>query len=141
MSDLTIVEYWAPWCRHCQAMEPLLREVSEDFPQVEVRRVDVTDAKVAYATDGLKGTPTLIGYRGESEVLRYPGRRSRAELVSIFEELVLGQRSAIGLGDLKVRASAGVGLMVVGLATGPTWLLLVMGVIVVVGSFALWLRT
>ena len=140
MIDLTIVDYWAPWCRHCQAMEPLLQEVSEDFPQVEVRRVDVTDADSLHTTDGIKGTPTLIGYRGEVEVLRYSGRRSRAELEAIFDELITGHRNAVGLGDLSVRLAAGVGLAVVGMLTGPSWLLVMVGGLISVGSFAAWFR-
>ncbi len=35
MSGLTLIEFGTDWCGHCQAAQPLLEKVLDDYPEVQ----------------------------------------------------------------------------------------------------------
>ena len=129
----TIIEVWAPWCAECKAMQPSVDSISAEYPAVDVvmlnaaeRRDDATDLRV-------RGTPTLIGYSGGRELFRETGRRTSAELQLLFESVTSGSLSpAVSRVDVALRFGAGAVLAALGLASGlasgPSWILVIAGV-------------
>jgi thioredoxin len=56
-----IVDFWAPWCRPCDAIEPRLRELAAQWGRkVRLVRVNVDDEAVLSARYGVLSLPTVI---------------------------------------------------------------------------------
>ena len=68
-----LVDFWAPWCRPCKALEPILAELP-----VEVARVNVDEeAGIASRYDVLS-IPTVILFEGGEPRGAVVGVRPRA---------------------------------------------------------------
>jgi len=139
----TLVEVWAPACSSCKAMEPDLQQVAQRFDgSVDLIQLNATTDREAVGAMGVMGTPTIIGYREGEEVFRHIGRRSGGELEQLFAALDAGDAGPrVGTQDLILRAGAGAALAGVGFATGPTWILVGIGVAAAVFGIVTWLRS
>lgn len=114
-------------------MQPDLHAVAADHPGVDLVVVDVGTDPTWARERGILGTPTLIGLRDGSEVFRHTGRRGRTELESLFAA-VEGRVDPPGVGrfDRTLRVGAGLVLTALGIAMGPAWPLVAVGIAVLV---------
>ena len=56
-----VVDFWAPWCRPCDAIEPHLRAIGEAHAgRVRVLRMNVDNNLVVPARYGVLALPTVV---------------------------------------------------------------------------------
>ncbi|HET7044741.1 MAG TPA: thioredoxin family protein [Gaiellaceae bacterium] len=55
-----VVDFWAPWCKPCRAIEPLLEQLVEARPGVELVRVDIDANPVTATRYSVLSIPTVI---------------------------------------------------------------------------------
>ena len=56
-----IVDFWAPWCKPCETIEPRLRELATRWAdRVRLVRVNVDDEAALSARYGVLSLPTVI---------------------------------------------------------------------------------
>src|SRR4051812_21198659 len=72
-----LVDFWAPWCGPCQAMNPVLRSLAGDF---KVCKVNVDTNQPLAAKFRVSAVPTLIVFEGGRPVRRYEGVTPEATL-------------------------------------------------------------
>lgn len=132
----TLIEVKAQHCVECRAMQPDLDAVAaEKRGVVDLVVLDASEEPQQVAALNVLGTPTLIAVRYGVEVARFVGRRSRTELTEVFDAVATGDVESIestSRGDQVARTVAGAALGVVGLATGPLWILVGLGLALVV---------
>lgn len=139
----SIVEIRTPQCHACAAMEPHLQAVAEQHAgSVEFIQIDASVDPGTAADLGVRGTPTLIGFRDGVEVVRTVGRLSSSELDGLFTSVAHGTAPPrLGMRDAVIRIVAGVGVAAVGLLAGPAWPLVAIGAIVTGWGGVTWVRT
>ena len=77
-----IVDFWAPWCKPCEAIEPHLTGIAADWAErVRLVRVNVDDEPALSARYGVLSLPTVMLFsEGEPRATVYGARpRSRFE--------------------------------------------------------------
>ena len=69
-----LVDFWAPWCRPCKALEPILAELEETVP---VARVNIDEHPTIGARYDVLSIPTVVLFAGGERVSSLVGLRPR----------------------------------------------------------------
>ncbi|KAJ2988288.1 hypothetical protein NUW58_g4061 [Xylaria curta] len=66
----TLVEFFAPWCGHCQSLAPVYEELAQAYAgskDVQIAKVDADAEKALGKRFGIQGFPTLKWFDGKSD--------------------------------------------------------------------------
>jgi thioredoxin 1 len=132
-----ILDFSAPWCIPCRALEPAVRQVEEEFQgRVQVNRIDVDENPEIAKALGVYGIPTLIAVHDGKEIARRTGSMSKTALSGLFDAALTGiQPAASGPTPRNrlLRLAAGMFLLVAGFLLFPSswaFLLAALGAVV-----------
>lgn len=127
-SHPVVVDFWAPWCMPCRMMKPALQKTASEYDgQVDLWQINTDEHPDLLRSLGIMGIPTLMVYRGEQQVARVTGAQSQPALASLFEAALTGDvpvRRGLSSIDRLLRLSAAAVVAWLGLASGPSYVLL-----------------
>jgi thioredoxin 1 len=84
-----VVDFWAPWCKPCDAIEPHLRELAETWAErVRLVRVNVDEEAGLSGDYGVLSLPTVILFAGGEPKATVYGAQSRATFEREFAPFV-----------------------------------------------------
>lgn len=73
-----VVKFTAAWCPPCRVLGKLLEQVAPQWEgEVDFLEVDIDESPRTVAAFGVGAVPTLVAFRGRSEVERLMGAHSR----------------------------------------------------------------
>ncbi len=80
-----IVDFWAPWCRPCKAIEPLLEEVAEtNEGRVRLVKVNVDENLATSSRYGVLSLPTVMLFAGGEPRETIVGPRPKDHFEKVF---------------------------------------------------------
>lgn len=117
-----VVDFWAPWCGPCRAVEPILKRVGSEYTgQVDVWKVNADEHPELLRQLRIYGIPTLIGFKSGQEVARQTGIGSPQGLSALFEAAISGEKPAkqsMGTFDRLLRLATGTALLLLAYSGG-----------------------
>lgn len=111
-----VVDFWAPWCGPCRAIEPVMKKLGADYAgRVEVWKVNADEQPDVLRSLHIYGIPTLVAYNNDQEVARHTGAASSTVLSTLFEAALSGDKpvhSGPAMMDHLLRFVAGAALFI-----------------------------
>jgi thioredoxin 1 len=84
-----IVDFWAPWCRPCDAIEPHLRNLTDEWEgRVRLVRVNVDEEVGLSGRYGVLSLPTVILFADGEPKATVHGAQPRARFEREFSPFV-----------------------------------------------------
>jgi len=59
-----VVDFWAPWCGPCKALEPALEELAGSTDKVEFVKLDIDANPIAASRYDVLSIPTVMVFEG-----------------------------------------------------------------------------
>ena len=76
-----LVDFWAPWCRPCLMVAPILDELAEEYNgKVSIARIDVDQNPKTAAKYNIMSIPTMLIFKKGEPVSQIVGFRPKPEL-------------------------------------------------------------
>lgn len=86
-SPVILVEFYATWCPHCQAMMPVVERVREQLDgRAAIAQIDIDKEEAVSDAAGIKSVPTFILYKDGMEKWRHSGQVDAKVLVDKVTE-------------------------------------------------------
>ena len=76
-----LVDFWAPWCRPCLMVAPILDELVEEYNgKVSITRMDVDQNPKTAAKYSIMSIPTMLIFKKGKPISQIVGFRPKPEL-------------------------------------------------------------
>ena len=87
--ELTVLDFWAPWCGPCRQIAPLIEQLGVQYAgRVKIGKVNIDDNPQAAQHYGIQSIPTLLLFKGGEVVDRFVGMPARTKLEERLESSI-----------------------------------------------------
>ena len=71
-AGVVFVDFWAEWCGPCKSLAPHYEQMSTQYP-AKFTKANLSEAEDVAKGLGIRSIPTIIAFRGGTEVARHIG--------------------------------------------------------------------
>lgn len=84
-----LIDFHAEWCGPCKQQDPIIEELSEDYDDLDIEKVDVDEEKDTASEYGVRSIPTVVIENDDGEpVERFVGLTDRDQLEDAVEDVL-----------------------------------------------------
>jgi thioredoxin 1 len=90
--EVTVLDFWAPWCGPCRLLGPVIDEISNKFKdneKINIVKVNVDENSEAAVKYGIRGIPTVIFIKNGEIVERFSGFKPKNEIEDKINNILL----------------------------------------------------
>jgi len=84
-----LVDFWAPWCRPCLAVAPVIDELAEEYAgRVGFAKVNVDENRRVASEYGVRSIPTILLFKDGKPMKQMVGLKPKSELKEGLESVL-----------------------------------------------------
>ena len=83
---VTLKDFYADWCGPCKTQDPIIEELTEEYPDVAFEKVNVDEEQEVANEYQVRSLPTLIVENDDGIVERFVGVTQRDDLESALSQ-------------------------------------------------------
>jgi thioredoxin 1 len=76
-----VLDFWAPWCGPCRMMEPVLKEVADEYDAVTVGKLNVDENPGIATRFDILSIPTLLVFKDGVVAKKLVGAMPKKRLI------------------------------------------------------------
>jgi len=82
-----ILDFWADGCGNCKMLEPSLAQIEQEFPDIQVTKLNIKDHEAEVLKYGIMSLPTLVFLKDGEEVAKMVGLKPKSLIVKKIAEV------------------------------------------------------
>ncbi len=71
--NYVFVDFYSDWCSPCKKVPPILEKLKEEFPEIEIAKLDAAEEVDIASEFGIFSVPVVIVFKEGKEVKRFTG--------------------------------------------------------------------
>lgn len=84
--NVTVVDFWAPWCGPCRMVGPIIEDLANDYEgKVKIGKVNVDENSETSMKYGVRSIPTILIMKNGEVVDKHVGTATKAQLTQKIE--------------------------------------------------------
>ena len=84
---LVIVDFWSPWCRPCNMLNPIIKSLAENNADVSIGKVNTMENQLLARKFNISAVPTILFLKNGNLVKKILGYVKEADLQKYIDEL------------------------------------------------------
>ena len=81
-----IIDFYADWCGPCKMIAPILEELSNERPEIDIYKVDTEVEQELSMVFQIRSIPTMLFIPKEGQPMMQPGALPKSALEKIIDE-------------------------------------------------------
>lgn len=88
-SGVAVVDFWAPWCKFCAIVAPIMQEVANEYDgKITVYTVNVEEQEALVEKCGIMGLPAIFVYNNGTVVKRLSGLLTKQQITDAIQQYI-----------------------------------------------------
>ena len=84
-----LVDFWAPWCRPCQMLTPVLNELAEEYgDKLTIAKVDIDQYPAIASKYSVMTIPNMFIFKDGKPVSNIVGFKPKSQLKQSLDEVL-----------------------------------------------------
>ena len=80
-----LVDFWASWCGPCRMVSPIVDEIAQENPDLQVVKVNVDEEQELALRFGIMSIPTLLVVKDGQVVNQAVGVRPKEQILDLLK--------------------------------------------------------
>ena len=85
-TGVALIDIFAPWCGPCKIVGPIVDELSNEYDNVRIGKLNADENSETTQELGIRSIPTILVYKDGMIVEKHVGNASKAQLKSFIDK-------------------------------------------------------
>jgi len=85
-TGVALVDIKAEWCVPCKAIGPIVEELSNEYDNVKIGKLDADENRETVHSLGIRSIPTILIYKDGQVVEKHVGGASKIQLKELIDK-------------------------------------------------------